>query len=303
MVWRVTLVTGVCCFGSVRTWGLFWGNFCCLDLPVRGCLTADQLHTTDVISSKAESVFVPWLCSVFVPAIMAKMYPQLQSKSSWDWWSDQFNMEPQGELSYIPFLSLVSSLNIYLSLHLSFIYSHLFSFLLQSFWLPFFFSLLFFPSIRFCWLDLFLSAIAFLSSPFLSHSWPLALWICTFISLFFYTVIQFSIDYFELEQKYNEWTEIDKCMFLKVGSGWRKPSVLLSKFCIYHSSLRALILFSTLFYFSVFISCLFLSLHRSSSNSVFQYLYSSFSYFSSTFPPNFTLLWYTNLCLASTSSS
>lgn len=152
--------SGDCCFGG-GTWGLFWGKFCSLDLPVGGSLTADQLHATDVISSKAESVFVPWLCSVFVPAIMAKMYPRLQSKSSWDWWSDQFSMAPQGELSYIPFSSLVSSLNIYLSLHLSFIYSHLLRFLLQSFWLPFFLSLLFFPSIRSCWLDLFASAIAF----------------------------------------------------------------------------------------------------------------------------------------------
>lgn len=77
----VTPVNG-CCGG--RTWGLFRQNFCSLDLPVRGSLTADQLHTTDVISSKAQSVFLPRLCSVFVPAIMAKMYPRLQSKSSWD---------------------------------------------------------------------------------------------------------------------------------------------------------------------------------------------------------------------------
>lgn len=201
----------------MHTHTYIWGNFCSLDLPVGGSLTADQLHSTDVISSKAESVFVPRLCSVFVPAIMAKMYPPLQSKSSWDWWSDQFNMAPQGELSYIPFSSLVSSLNIYLSLHLSFIYSHLHPFLLQSFWLPFFLSLHFFPSIRSCRLDLFASAIAFSLISFFSHAWPLTLWIYSFISLFFYTVKQFSINYFRLKQKYKNQTEMDKCMFLKVG--------------------------------------------------------------------------------------
>lgn len=49
------------------------------------------------------------------------MYPQLQSEGSWDRESDQFKMAPRGGLFFILFSSPVSSPNINMPLHLSFI--------------------------------------------------------------------------------------------------------------------------------------------------------------------------------------